>query len=453
MADLFDRPVHLKAYLTGRCTKCKHYNEVMTHDYGNLPYRELEDQMDRTNHSIHPIMCKKCGAGYPPQHLVYRDVGRKEDVVRVQIDYSSPVDPETSAAMTEGHDRRYDIFKEYEREFWAAYTGFALEDWRAAVGELLRSEIEAGCSALGITPGEWRTEQQARKDMSTRFKTDADRSAFWQAANHEFITDEILNIGAMGWPPELLVKRYGSRRTRFAIMYFPIAEALETLRTRYIGQLFRKEKGDNAFLLRRIGQLTEDMQKQAVRANQLIRKVDEQKHEIAGLQDKVGVANAKIASLSNQQPAEERNKDDIRRIRELKSFVGELLAELRAIRPDEPEDIGESPMLDESGTDGADTPTTDLSILEGKTVAIIGGYRSRRDNGDYPCEITTHDGRKHDPDFYTALQQADIIVVLTRFISHASMWEARTVAAQEDKPIYYAQEINIRSILNTVVQK
>ncbi|WP_223821856.1 DUF2325 domain-containing protein [Paenibacillus peoriae] len=277
-----------------------------------------------------------------------------------------------------------------------------------------------------------------------------DRYTFWQAANAEFVK-ELLDIGAMGWVPIEYKKHYGPSRTRFCIMYFPIAESLEDLRTKYISLLFKRERGDNAFLLRRIGQLTDAAHKQTVKYNKLLRQLDEQKHTIATFQDKIGVANSKIASLTEQQPITERSKDDIRRIRVLKSFVGELLAELWEMRPEESEDVQEPPVLVEDAHGTQTSPIPDLADLEGKTVSIIGGYRSRARNG-YPCNIITHDGRKHNSHFYAALQQADIIVVLRLFVSHASMWEAKAYAAAEDKPIFYVQEINIRSILNIVAE-
>lgn len=168
--------------------------------------------------------------------------------------------------------------------------------------------------------------------------------------------------------------------------------------------------------------MTDAAHKQTVKYNKLFRQFDEQKHTIATLQDKLGVANVKIASLTEQKPITERCKDDIRRIREFKSSVGELLAELRELRPDESEDIPEPPMLVEDAPGTQTAPLPDLADLEGKTITIIGGYRSRARNG-YPCNIIAHDGRKHNPHFYAALQQADIIVVLSRFVSQPSMWE------------------------------
>ncbi|KJD43312.1 DUF2325 domain-containing protein [Paenibacillus terrae] len=439
--------VHMHVYLTGRCTKCKYYSELLVYDYGKMTYEQQDAEMDHVNHPIVPIPCSKCGAEYPAEHIVYREMLRKVDAVKQAINHDY-IDPETSAAILEGHEKRFEIFADREKEFWSAFTDYALDNWQASVAELSRVEVAAGFVALGQSPT-LKSDLHARREAQK--VAQADRRSFWQAANAKFVK-ELLDIGAMGWVPIDYTKHFGPARTRFGIMYFPIAESQEDLRTKYIGLLFKRERGDNAFLLRRVGQLTDTAHKQTVKYNKLLRLLDEQKHTIATFQDKLGVANAKIASLSEQQPITERSKDDIRRIRELKSFVGELLAELRKLRPDESEDVQEPPVLVEDAPDTQTSPLPDLSDLEGKTVSIIGGYRSRERNG-YPCNIIVHDGRKHNPHFYAALQQADIIVVLRLFVSHASMWEAKAFAAQEDKPIYYVQEINIRSILNIVAKK
>ncbi|ASA26345.1 hypothetical protein B9T62_15510 [Paenibacillus donghaensis] len=441
-----DKPVHVKVYSVGRCTKCNHYAEVMIHDYGRMLYRKLEDAMDDTNHQVRPIQCTKCSTAYPPERFIYRDQDSRKDILQVNIDYGGAIDPEIGELMQEGHKRRYEIYQDQERAFWGAYVEYALEDWRAAVGELLRSEIETGAAAIGLTAS-WKTEQQARREVAAKVVTEAERSSFWRAANVYFIQEEILYIGAMGWTPDLYAKMYGAARTRFAIMYFPIAPALEDQRTKYIGQLFRREKGDNAFLLRWIGQLTEDIQKKSVQSTALMRESEKQKHELAGLRDKLGAANERIRGLEQQnQPSEARSQEDQRRIRELKSFIGELMGELRQLRPDEkPADAGEPPELREAIELG-DT-VDDLSKLAGKTLAIIGGNR-RRSSGDYPCRILTHNADKLDPDFYASLDQADVIAVLTRFISHAAMWEAKAYAIDQGKYIFYPQETNVNRIVS-----
>lgn len=437
--------VHMKVFLTGRCTKCKHYNELQVYDYGVLPFEEQDAAMDHVKHSIEPIKCGKCGAEYPAEHIIYREILRKVDAVKQEINHDY-IDPETSEKMLQGHDERYEIFAAREVEFWAAFTDYALDNWQAAVGELSKQEITEGFRSLRRSPI-LKTDLHARREA---LKVDtADRRLFWQAANTEFIK-ELEEIGAMGWTPDAYVKMFGPGRTRFGIMYFPIADALENLRTKYIGVLFKREKGDNAFLLRRIGQLTDDAHKQTVKYNKVLRQLDEQKHTIAALQDKLGIANSKITELSYKQPLQDRNSEDAKRIRELKSFVGELLTELRELRPDEPTGTSEAALLDEVVLH--EKSEVDTSILKGKAVAIIGGYRARDAAGNYPCLILTHDGRKHDPMFYSVMQQADIIVLLTRFISHASMWEAKATALQDGKPIYFVQETNITRILNSVTE-
>ncbi|WP_348622646.1 DUF2325 domain-containing protein [Paenibacillus polymyxa] len=451
MNKFIDDLIHLKVYLVGRCTKCNHYNESMVHDYGRLTHLQLEDEMDRTNHSIRPISCNKCGTEYKPQQFLYRDVVRNSEVAKVNIDYSNIIDAEKSAAMQEGHDDRFKIYQSREQEFWAAYTEYALENWKSAVGELMRQEIEVGFSALGKKTT-FKSDLHARREALQKIDA-SDRRSFWIAANQEFIVGELLDLGVLGWVPIEFAKRYGAARTRFGIMYFPVAEALEDLRTKYIGLLFKRERGDNAFLLRRIGQLTDAAQKQTMQLNKLLRQADEQKHTIAGLQDKLGVANAKLEQEASHQPITERSKDDIRRIRELKSFIGELIAEIRHLRPEEADEVPETPELVEANAELPEISESDVSVLTGKTVAIIGGHRNRKGSGGYPCDIIAHDGRKHAPDFYSTLQRADVIVVLTRFISHASMWEAKAFAAQNDKPIWFIQEINIGSILNIVAQE
>lgn len=444
--DFMDKPIHVKVYLAGRCTKCNHYNETMIHDYGRMVYRKLEDAMDTTKHQVRPIDCTKCSTSYAPEYLVYRDQDTQQDILQGAINYGGAIDAEAGERMNEGHDRRYEIYQDQERDFWGAYIDYALADWRSAVGELLRAEIESGAAAIGLVAN-WKTEQQARREIVSKVVTEDERKAFWRAANDYFIQEEILNIGAMGWTPEIYVKRYGPARTRFAIMYFPIAPALEDLRTKYIGQLFKREKGDNAFLLRRIGQLSEQLQKKTTMATELMREADEQKHKISGLQDKLGAANKRIKVLEQQiQPPEARILDDQRRIRELKSFIGELMGELRRLRPDEqPVEAENPPELKE--VIGPSDIADDLSNLEGKTLAIVGGNR-RIVTNDYPCRILTHNADRLDPDFYAILDQADIIAVLTRFISHAAMWEAKAHAAEQGKYIFYPQETNVNRIVS-----
>ncbi|MGG4034185.1 DUF2325 domain-containing protein, partial [Paenibacillus cisolokensis] len=156
-------PIHALVFSCGRCSACNTYNETQIYDYGRQTYREFEQAMDNVKHPILDLNCRKCGAQYPPEYFSYRDEISKDEMVRVNIVLGSSLSPEESADIEEGHKRRYEIFETQAEVFWAAFTDFALEDWRGAVNELLRSEIEAGYRALGIVPA-FKTDQQARRD-------------------------------------------------------------------------------------------------------------------------------------------------------------------------------------------------------------------------------------------------------------------------------------------------
>jgi len=120
--------------------------------------------------------------------------------------------------------------------------------------------------------------------------------------------------------------------------------------------------------------------------------------------------------------------------------------EIRQLKPPEPETQVHAVNLEETEEDISQNSS--LEVLKGKVVAIIGGQRQRQATSKmYPCDIIVHPGEPLDPEFYQALKQADIIVVLTQFVSHACMWEAKAYALQEDKGIYFAKGLNLGKIL------
>lgn len=451
MRDFWTMPVHMQAFFCGRCSKCNTYNEMLEFDYGVMVYRDLDKKMDDVNHPIQNIECKRCGTRYLPEQLVTRELLSKEEVVRVTIQYGNGISEEESAGMMEGHNKRFEIFESKEQEFWAAYTNFAIENWRDVVNELTRSEIGRAYSALGLQ-AELKTDQHARKDVLNRIKTNDLKVRFWREANQEFIFDEILEIGAMGWAPELTAKVFGINRSRFAFMHFPISEASEPQRTTAIGSLFRKDKGDNAFLLHQISRLSDDVAKANRRVSNIFHKNEKLKHEHAETQRKLSEAYATIRNSDNEIVVN-RDPRDISRIRELKSFVGDLLEELRGFRS-KIEDIPQkSDMIEITEVPLAEEQELDLSRLAGKIVAVIGGERAEHAQRSYPCTILTHNGWKQDVSFYAVLKQADFIVILTRHVSHASMWESKAYAIENEIPVTYCSETNMRRILESIADQ
>lgn len=442
--------VHIKVYLVGRCSSCNAYNEVLSHDYGRTTYKQTEDAMDEVEHYIRDIHCKQCGFVYPPSDRLHRDMVSGTEVVREKINYGTLRQSEDNAKWMAAHDQRKEEFARHADEFWANYIAYALEDWRAAVNELTRAEVEAAYKQLGIVAVSLRTDQQARKDAINRFTADQERSNFWRVANDYFIREELLEIGPVGWTPSAYAKMYGLRRTQFAILHFPVVELHEPERTKAVAQLFRRDRGDNAFLLRRIAALNDQVEAANERTTAYFHAVEKARAEVAEAQRKLATAYEQIRSLEERQPAAMGEPADKRKVRELKSFVAELMAELRQLRQLRPTST--------EGDEEANTPAEleedneqpALPNLEGKTVAIIGGWRSV--DKDYPCRIITHNGDRVDVDLLAALKEADYIAVLTRFISHAAMWEAKAYAISNDVPIAYCPEINIGRILDTIAK-
>ncbi|EGL84269.1 hypothetical protein CathTA2_0179, partial [Caldalkalibacillus thermarum TA2.A1] len=261
-----------------------------------------------------------------------------------------------------------------------------------------------------------------------------------------------VHLGPLAWLPEKDVKKFGLNRTRFVLLHFPVGEPLEGLITEYIGRIVKKEKGDNAFLFRRISQLTDELQRVRRKSTEYYHKIESLKLEIAGFQKKLNEAYTELKNLRNNQTAYTRDPADIAKIHELKTFVKELMDELRQYRQEkqsQEEDYRQPVVLEETVDDKVQDETQ--YVIRDKTIAIIGGERREHtESKDYPCEVITHDGRKHNPEFYQTLQKADIIVVLTQYISHASMWEAKAHALENDKLIHFTKSINVERIIKEV---
>ncbi|MFX3625133.1 MAG: DUF2325 domain-containing protein [Ectobacillus sp.] len=92
-------------------------------------------------------------------------------------------------------------------------------------------------------------------------------------------------------------------------------------------------------------------------------------------------------------------------------------------------------------------------MLKGKHILILGGYREKQVQQEQDYTISTHSARTIDPSFYDALKQADILVILTRYISHRAMWEAKEFAILEEKSVYYSTFTNVSAILDEVAGK
>lgn len=446
--------VHMTVWFRAKCRYCNTTNEKKVYDYGVLTYEELEKKMDDMKHYVIPFPCRKCSREVKPEELIYRDELRNLIVHHSVINYGHMIEGEQAIQMEQEHRDRYKIFKEHENEFWEKYTDYALANWRDMISELQDFEFKDAYKTLHIDTNA-RTVAQYRKDALNRFKTVEEKQSFWRAANEYFIYQHLLDIGPIGWVVEKDVKYYGQKRMRFIILHFPLGESYEGMRTEWIGQVIKKEKGDNEFLFRRIAMLTDELNRTRQKITKYVLQIEELKAEQAKLQEKLSKAYEQLREEREHKTVVTRDPADIEKIRELKSFVSELLTELKEkerliqeLQP-APAETLPAPELEETQ---AGTEPDAFDALSGKTVAIIGGRRQEQAQKEYPCTVLTHSGEHLDPEYYQTLKQADIIIVLTQFVSHLAMWETKAFALENDIPIHFLKGLNIPRLLADVAK-
>lgn len=455
LKDIFQHELHCTVWFKGRCKICSKINEEKIFDYGRLSYRELEERLDQTRHEVRKLKCSKCGAEYLPETIQYRDELRKHVILEETINYAGVTDVKKMEEMDRAQNDRFHHFQQHEESFWVGYVDYALSHWYEMVNELQEEEIREGLEGVGIGTQSM-TKTKMRKVISSELKTIEQKEKFWRCANRFFVYDHLLSIGPLGWEPSLDMKKFGKLRVRYMVLYFPIDEALDPLRTEWIGAIVKQDRGDNEFLFRRISDLTEELQRTRGRLNKLIHQIDELKLEKTQLEKKLHNSYKNIRELKENKQVVYRDSNDVSKIRELKSLVNELLQELerqeRRIKEIEPQTPEKEPEILEETPESIKKEEVDLSILQDKTVGILGGVRKRGIEEDYPCTILTHPGFESDPGFYEVLKQSDVIIVLTQFISHRLMWEAKAHAIDHDKTIIYRKEMNIERLLQSAAE-
>lgn len=453
--DIFQHELHCTVWFRGRCKVCRKINEEKIFDYGRLSYRELEGRLDQTRHEIRKLKCSKCGAEYLPETIQYRDELRKYVILEETINYAEITDVKKMEEMERAQHDRFRHFQQHEESFWVGYVDYALSHWYEMVNELQEEEIREGLEGVGIDTQSM-TKTKMRKVIASELKTIEQKEKFWRCANRFFVYDHLLSIGPLGWEPSLDMKRFGKLRVRYMVLYFPIDEALDSLRTKWIGTIVKQDRGDNEFLFRRIFDLTDELERTRARLNRLIHQVDELKLEKTRLEQKLNESYKTIRDLKENRQVVHRDPKDVSKIRELKSLVNELLRELerqeRKIKELEPQAPKKEPEVLEEASAVAQEEEVNLSVLRDKTVGILGGVRKREIEGGYPCMILTHPGFESDPRFYEVLKQSDVIIVLTQFISHRLMWEAKAHAIDHDKTIIYRKEMNIERLLQSAAE-
>lgn len=446
MGEWKKRPVHLVVYFAGKCPKCNRYNEREVYDYGKLTYEELDEKLDETDHPVEPLLCP-CGDVYAPEFAVYRDRIRGFEEKR-RLSWGNEIEGETFLEMKEGQKERVAFFEQGKEAFWRDYFQDALSEWNAMVGELHKEELEKGLMAVGVSLPEKRTETRLRKEVM-KLATVKEKAAFWRAANEGFVMGHLLSLGPMAWQPEEDAAKFGVRRLRSAILHFPMAEVFETLRTEAIGRIVKKERGDNAFLFRRIASLTEELVRIRRKNTEWFHQMERMKRELAEKEEKIHRLSRELERAREERVKLAGEPEGRRKIRELKSFIRELLEENRrllSLIPEEEPKEEEEPQEEET----AEEPVS-LDVLSGKTLGVVGGMH-QKEVEKCGVKVLFHHGDRLDPDFYRLLDASDILVVIPKLVSHAAMWQAKGYATLEDKPIFFERALNIDRLLENVAR-
>lgn len=454
------RKIHGVAYFERDCQKCQKRLVAKVHDYGLLDFETLDEKVGHTEFELRPFECPKCArAEYPETLAMYNEAGDKPElifrkplgstempVVGEGGPYGVARSPEEQAEYDRGLEKIPDVWEEGKEAFWEEYCRWAMEDWRKAVAELEIPEMAAGYQAVGIPllPG---SASVAAWRKAVREMEEEKRKTFWQAANTELVEKDILWVFPDNWDMEKFVRRYGRERIRYVILNVPLPEELEKWRTEAISHLVKKKKtGDTGILFERIGQLGQELERQRRRSQQLSQQLREERQQRAELEGKLSDLRRDLEAAEEGRRVIHRDPDDIRKIRSLKGLVRELRAEverLNALVPDVEQEL--TVTEEEEPLQEVEKSEPDLSDLAGKTVAVFGRLGDVEEAEG--IRVIYHDGDRVDLSMARAAREADVLVVLTRLVSHGVMWWLKVYAANHGKEIRFVRETGIKRIL------
>lgn len=432
---------------------------MLIYDYGEVTPENFDEKVGANDFPVKPTKCPRCGREEFPDYLAIYDgvnlinrvrIGSRElPVVGGNVPYGMVLTPEEQAELERGMAKVLPLFEKQGEEFWDKYCRFALEKWRECLSELLPVEFAAAYQKLGYPPLSGSANATAwRRDAAKRLDSNQEKIAFWRAANQKLIDEFLWDGNVISWPVEKWVKKFGRTRITYIVLHLPLPEELETTRTEKLSLIIRKKSGDTGVLFERIGHLGRELDRQRRRSEELSRALLELRQEKAATEESLSEARQKIIELQNKKVVYERDPDDIRKIREFKGLIRELRTEVKRLESLIPEQEVQ-PEETEEVIEEAVEERVSLDILKGKTVAVFGWLGEAH---DVPCRVVWHDGDQVDQALERLALDADVYVVLTRFISHEAMWRLKELAIDMDKPILFSKGTNMDIILTRVAK-
>jgi len=468
------RVAHLKLYVERTCPTCRRIVTALLHDYGQIgSLDEFDKKVGETNIPVLPIKCPQCGSEEFPEYALICDgdtivkrlkIGSEAlPVVGGNPPYAVVLSPEEQAELERGMAKVEPLFEEREEEFWEGFCREALARWREYLAELRPEEFQAAFQELGLELLPPNASSAAwRKEAQKRLVSEEEKKRFWKAANRRMIEDFLWDGNVPSWPVERWVKEYGRRRVSYVALHLPLPEELEPARTEKLGRILKKQSGDGGLLFERISHLTAALEKQRRRAEELSVQVMRLRQEKAELERRLNEARRQIEELQATRKVVHRDPDDVRKIREYKALIAELREEIVRLK----QQVKESPEeVPEPEIAASDEPTEKISFLEnlkepdedsglellhGKIVAIFGRLGPKI---DVPYTVLWHEGNRADQKVESLAHEADVLVVLTRLVSHEVMQKLKELAEKLSKPISYSRETGLKRILLDAAQE
>lgn len=412
----------------------------------NINLRSLESHIDDLLIMVvdEPLVCNECQTSVKKERILIKDLQANKPLAERFIDDLVLLGTlgdheELQRVLTAAVEHRH-FFHRFEESFWSAYSFVALRKWDVYIEELTRKELWHALQNFYPQVPKNISKEKLLSRVKQLGLTEEEKGIFWMKANETVIRHYLL-LTVFGWAVKKEIGLLGQNRAQFIFQYLPIPTELKPF----------YEKHASIFTDKGIHEAVK-LQKTIDRQHEFLKQLQQ---ENGRLTEKLGESYKRISELEQSTATithEFRSKTDILKIQQLKGLIEELKFELdqipqHQVEADEQKEgivLSEEPLHQEE-------PVSLETILQGKSILILGGYRAKQTREENGYIIQTHDARILDPTFYELVRQADVIIVLTRFISHRAMWEAKEYAILEEKPIHFTAFTNIPTILTEIV--
>lgn len=441
------------------CPQCRNMVSSLIADASDVPIRLFIENLHQIKGFGH-IHCKNCDVKFVPKHIQVRNFDTDEVILTNPLNHLG-IKPKDSL---DG-----DVKEEYLKsildnpDFLNSFINDCIKHFEKVVQDLSVKEITEALSVLQRENIFSNNIKSLRSYVLNNVSNEEDRRLFLQCSCEEFLLSFMTRNPMANWIDDLSLRQWGIQRTLIALVHVPLPKELERYRFhsfKYIQSRSKKvfEKFVCAYpYVASVLVVLEESEELSKKATKFEVENEELRVKVKDLESKNHLLRKELHIQKEKQHTEvlgtvgvmEKNKH-------LKAFIKELKEELNRLNElIEPANETEEALIeiDEKEIESFQDELIE-NVLQDKKVAIIGGMKSRKGQIEKDdVTILFHDGRKIDPQYYQVVQQADIIILITNYCSHSTMWETKSQAILEDKVIFYETHSNLVLLLNKVSEK